>query len=90
MVQDLSYDTRLGNECDDPHWATAAVTNQRVDFEHRSNQISPPSTNCGPASWAEGGFVFRIRTGLVSNFVFLRMDETSASHSVSIVTIIEE
>jgi hypothetical protein len=90
VVQDLSCDTRLGNESDDPHWATAAVTNERTDYENPSNQISPPSTNCGPARLAEGGLIVRICIAVIGTFVFLWMDETAASHGVGIVTTIEK
>ena len=43
MVQDLAYNTGLGDERNDAHFAAAVFTNQRVGFEHTADQVGPSS-----------------------------------------------
>ena len=43
IVQDLAYNTGLGDERNDPHFAAAVFTNQRVGFEHTADQVGPSS-----------------------------------------------
>ena len=49
MLENLSYNTRLGDEADHPELATAALTKQRVDFVHPTDKIRPPTSKRGPA-----------------------------------------
>ncbi len=52
MFDNLSQDTRLSDEADDPELATAALTKQRVDFVHPTDKIRPPTSKRGPAGGA--------------------------------------
>jgi len=51
MVQDLADDAGLGDERNDAHFAAAVFANQRVGFEHTTEQVGPSSakgfTLCG-------------------------------------------
>ncbi len=41
----LSYDTRLGDEADHAELASASLTKERVDFVHPTDKIRPPAGN---------------------------------------------
>ncbi len=43
MVQDLPDDAGLGDEGNDVHFAAALFANQRVGFEHTTDQVGPSS-----------------------------------------------
>ena len=43
MLENLSYNTRLGDEADYPELASASVTKERVDFVRRSFHTAPPA-----------------------------------------------
>jgi hypothetical protein len=55
MVKDAADDAALGDECDHPHHALAAGTDERIGLVHPSNQPGPFTPNGrqrGSGTWA--------------------------------------
>ena len=48
MLENLSHNTRLSDEADHPELASAALTRQRVDFVHPTDNIRPPDVEARP------------------------------------------
>ena len=44
MIENLSYNTRLGDEADHSELASASLTKKRVDFVHPTDKIRPPTS----------------------------------------------
>ncbi len=44
MLENLSHNTRLGDEADHPELASASLTKERVDFVHPTDKIRPPTS----------------------------------------------
>ena len=48
MLENLSHNTRLGDEADYSELASATVTKERVDFVHPTDKIRPPDVEARP------------------------------------------
>jgi len=48
MLENLSYNTRLGDEADHSELASAALTKERVDFVHPTDKIPPTYVEARP------------------------------------------
>jgi len=49
MLENSSYEARLGDEADQPELASASLTKERVDFVHPTDKIRPPTSKRSPA-----------------------------------------
>ena len=45
MVEDAADDATVGDECDHPHHALTAGTDEGIDLVHPSNELSPRPGN---------------------------------------------
>ena len=72
MLKNFPDDAGLGDEGNYPEPASAAVTNQRVDFVNASDEIGPPSSKGGLALRTQGGLLL-IRASVGLGFALLRM-----------------
>ena len=52
MLENPSYEARLGDGADQPELVSASLTKERVDFVHPTDKIRPPTSERGPAGGA--------------------------------------
>ncbi len=89
MVEDLSDDSRLGDEGHDAELSRALGANERVDFKHPSDEMGPSASKGSLALRAQSWLVWARSKALVQSLSLRLALSTFSSHDVGIVAVVK-
>ncbi len=89
MVEDLSDDSRLGDEGHDAELSRALGANERVDFKHPSDEMGPSASKGSLALRAQSWLVWVRSKALVQSLSLRLALSTPSSHDVGVVAIVK-